>query len=105
MDDDSTAWFVIDILILLAFFVDLVLNFITAYYDDDDNIIVNKKKIAFHYFQTWFFLDLCSIVPITIILDSSGDVGSLSTLAKLPRLYRLVKMTRFIFLIFFSFFL
>ena len=57
-DIDSSEWIIIDGVIDAAFFIDIIFNFITAYYDYSDNLVISKKRIAFHYIKTWFFVDL-----------------------------------------------
>jgi hypothetical protein len=44
-ESTSTAWIVVDTLVDIGFFADLLLEFFTAYYDEDDSLICDKKVI------------------------------------------------------------
>ncbi len=64
-DLDDTPWLVIDSLIDLCFGVDIILNFFFAYYDSSEDIVDIRKKIAWRYMTSWFFIDVASIFPIS----------------------------------------
>ena len=51
------------------FVADIVGNFITGYYEYGF-IVLSPKKIAWHYFKTWFFVDLLAAVPFTAFFKS-----------------------------------
>ena len=61
---------IIGIIIDIIFFIDIILNFLTAYFDNEDNLIVDKKKIVINYLTGWFLLDLLSTLPFDQILES-----------------------------------
>lgn len=44
------------------FYIDIGLNFITAYVYQGEHI-TNRKRIAFHYLKTWLFVDLIASIP------------------------------------------
>ena len=46
------------------FFIDIILNYFSAYVDDSEIIVDNFKSIAINYIKTWFFIDFISIMPI-----------------------------------------
>ena len=41
-------------------FLDIFVNFLSAYYDEDHNLITQKSLIAKKYLKSWFIFDLCS---------------------------------------------
>ena len=88
------GWTITDSIVDLLFAVDLVLTFFTAYLDAEENIVTKKRVIAIHYIKTWFFLDLISIAPISLIFQR--DYASLAKLARIPRLYKLIKMVKIV---------
>ena len=92
--NDDIIWLVLDGLVDLIFLIDLVLNFFMAYYNDEYILIDTRRKIAFKYLLTWFWIDLLAIIPFNFIIPDSGngnsDFSSLIRLIKLPRLYKLV---------------
>ena len=85
----------------IMFVADLIVSFQTAYLDDHDGLlVVQPKKIAIHYFKTWFFIDFVSTVPIDYIVMIASPEGSASSgaraskLVRTLRLFRLMKLVR-----------
>jgi hypothetical protein len=54
---------------LLTFFfgVDIIINFLSAYYDENLVIIDNYKDIAINYLMGWFFIDFITVIPFDVI--------------------------------------
>lgn len=53
-DDDDSEWTNFDIVEMGMngiFFIDIVLNFFTAYYDSNENLVLDKKVIYFYFFN------------------------------------------------------
>lgn len=75
------------------FAIDIFVCFNTAFFNEDQVLIDNRKKIAIQYMQGWFLIDILSIMPFDIILESS-QYNSLIRFAKFGKLYKLVKLTR-----------
>ena len=106
-DDTYTAWVACDWLFDSIFFVDLIINFFSAYFDNEENLIAEKKvnwlimnllfqRIVRHYLTGWFVLDLLTVFPFSEI-GFGGDTGKYNDLfrvARLPRLYRLIKIVK-----------
>jgi hypothetical protein len=44
--------FVIDLIIIVLFIIDLILNFFTAYYDKREIVIVDKHKVIYKFSLT-----------------------------------------------------
>eukprot|EP00935_MAST-01C_sp_MAST-1C-sp1_P000912 g912.t1 len=113
--------FVFDCLVDIMFFLDIILNFRTAYFDrervsgrdremtaqrhrDVAGIVTKPLKIAKRYLRGWFWIDIVSTVPIDMIVQASltGTVGGCGgqsevrsiKLVRVLRLVRLVKMVR-----------
>ena len=88
------------------FWLDIIINFRTAYKnEEDETIVVDLKKIAHRYvcgFRSgggWFFVDLISSLPIQYIALISGndegkESGSQIRLFKVLRLLRLARLLR-----------
>lgn len=89
----AVGWQVLDWLILICFWVDLLANFFTAYFNQQ-TLVVNKYQIAKHYLRTWFVVDFLSCFPFDSLVELSGAPTKLAKLARLPRLYRLVKSSK-----------
>ena len=110
------GWYVLDLIIDLYFYLDIVLNFCTGYIDpnDEEQVIYHPGIIAKNYAKTWLTIDVVACLPIDIVLritqdrlecslsqggcppeDREGDSsGQLLRLFKLLRLFRLMKLLR-----------
>jgi len=104
------AWYVADFFVDIYFYVDMVFNFFTAYWetstdDDDFHYVTNLWKIQKHYLKGWFTLDAISLLPIDYIArsidgtsacswESESACGAAATTTKVPEGLRLLKMLR-----------
>ena len=94
---------VLDAVQNVVFFIDIFLNFHTAY--DEDGILTYKhSKITRHYLQNWFWLDFISIFPFNWIGDyvikhatTENEVyaGQVLLIFKFIRVFRMVRIQRF----------
>ena len=69
MDEDfkaSVFYNTIDSIGNIFFFMDILLQMNTTYYDRDGEEIYNKKKIRIHYIFGMFLVDLLSSLPIEL---------------------------------------
>lgn len=99
VDNEILLWKILENIVDFSFLLDILITFNVSYYDNgrDNNLITNRCKIAFNYLKGWFFLDLTSSIPFSIILE--GNVRITNTVlkfAKLPKIYRLVKVLRMV---------
>jgi hypothetical protein len=77
------------------FGIDIIVVFMSEYYDGDMNLISNHKLIAINYVKGWFFIDVLAIIPFEIIITNvAKGMNNLARIAKMGRLYKLVKLTR-----------
>ena len=60
-EDNTADWSIVDWTTDSIFYGDILVNFVSAYYDDEDELVVSKKSIAWHYATGWFFFDLVCI--------------------------------------------
>jgi hypothetical protein len=58
---------VIDLIVDVLFWIDIFINFISAYEDRAGLPVTNLKLIAKNYVQTFFFLDLIAVIPVSLI--------------------------------------
>jgi len=65
--ENGDAWYFLDVIANICFFIDLFVNSFTAFYDDDGNLIIQNKAIFARYFKSWFFWDILACMPITIL--------------------------------------
>jgi hypothetical protein len=94
--EDSLTWVIINFLVDFFFFLDIVVIFNTALYDDEFQIIHDRKKIAIIYIQGWFVIDVLSIIPFDLILQTGGsnNMNSMIKIVRIGRMYKLLKLTR-----------
>ena len=103
-DEETMFLKLMDIILDIMFFIDMILSFFGAYFDKHKELVTNRKVISFHnisqkivinYLKGWFFIDLISVLPLNYILDS-GTAGGLARLARLPRLYKLLRLMKLV---------
>ena len=71
------------------FFLDLLLNFNTAYVDKFGHLVTSRAAIARHYAGTHFFSDLLGVIPLELFLagQPNAHLGSLLRLCRVVRLH------------------
>ncbi|QDZ21331.1 ion transport protein [Chloropicon primus] len=93
----------LDILVDVLFWLDILVNFRTAYVDNKRHTIFDQKQVALHYAKGWFTLDFIGTFPFelvakSIISSSSGDLANKDImylrLLKLPRIIRAARLVK-----------
>ncbi|CAM9850383.1 unnamed protein product, partial [Sphacelaria rigidula] len=92
--DSTIGQVVVDAVIDVVFFADMVLSFRTAYFAGDGDTIVDPSDIAWRYLKGDFFLDLSSTVPIDLVLLATGNSDGILRSTKLLRTLRLLRLAR-----------
>ncbi|KOO24404.1 voltage-gated ion channel superfamily [Chrysochromulina tobinii] len=100
-DEEATGcWLAFEILISIAFMLDVVITFNTVVYEATTGTwVLSRRQIAQRYLGGWFWIDAPASVPVELIditidrLSNSGDTGSLGALRML-RLFRLFRLLR-----------
>jgi len=101
LDDDSFQNMVLVVLEVgfdVLFMLDILLNFVTAYYKVDV-LITNFRSIAARYASTWLLLDIVASIPFDLILmmaegGGSSDMFSSVKMLKTLRAARALKLFR-----------
>ena len=91
-DEEYPAWDILDYVFDCIFGVDLILTFLTPYLEDG-KMITSLWEIAKNYLTFWFWLDLLSIFPFELILNTGEEI-KLVRVSRLPRLYKLIKIVK-----------
>ena len=99
--ESSEVWTAVEYTVMALFFVDLCLNFLTAYYRQDGELVTSVPYIARHYAAGWLIIDLIACVPFNLI-GSNGDMtqssgsgySNMLKLVRVPQLYRLLRLSR-----------
>jgi hyperpolarization activated cyclic nucleotide-gated potassium channel 1 len=53
-----TDWFYVELTIDSLFFVDVVVNCLSAYYNSDGHLVTSRSRILVNYARSWMVLDL-----------------------------------------------
>lgn len=77
----------INIISIILFFVDILFQMNTTYYDNDGEEIENKKKIICHYMQHMFIIDFLSAIPWEYM--SKKSAWRMLNILKIVRLLKL----------------
>jgi hypothetical protein len=92
VDPPTVGQLVVEYFIVAVFFVDLGVNFCSAYIDTHTNLLIyDHRRIAEQYCVLWFWLDLLSTMPFEAMAAGSSSGNNLATL----KIFRLVRMVRF----------
>lgn len=106
LQDETMASFVLNRLVDVIFFCDMIFNFLIPYRNDarhGGQWVYDNRKIACAYLKGWFVLDLITTIPFGTIINASrpADVsaddsgGELSeTMLRAVRIFRVVKLAR-----------
>lgn len=90
------VWAVLDIVVDLLFAVDILMNCLFSFYSPSGVLEIQLNIIAARYLKTWFFLDLCSCFPYTLLEYTQDEAHfSQTKLLKLVRLSRLYKVMKY----------
>ena len=66
----GSEWKVFDIAVDVVFFIDIIVNFISAFYRDDHYIIDDYKEIAINYAKSWLVIDVLAVAPFEYLSSS-----------------------------------
>ena len=91
---------VIDHIIDFLFFVDIMINFRTTFFDSNGELVVDKKELARRYMWRppfWFWMDLVGTIPwdlLNPLLAGNDAATRAARILKLPRLLRLGRLMK-----------
>ena len=88
--------FVFDNTMNAFFFVDIIMNFFTAYYDEDFEIVDDLKSIFKSYIFGWLLVDLVSVIPFDQLtsIDGFNRIARISRIGKLYKVIKIAKLMR-----------
>lgn len=94
---EDVSLLVVDSIVDVIFFIDIVLNFHTTYVGPGGEVVSDPKVIRLNYLKSWFIVDLLSCLPYDVFnaFDHNDDgIGSLFSALKVVRLLRLGRVVR-----------
>ena len=75
-ENELTNWELVNVIVDIFFGIDIIVVFLSAFYDEDFIITENLKDIARNYIFGWFLLDLCAIIPFDKFNSDSEENDS-----------------------------
>ena len=93
IDSSSSAWFAIDLFIDTLFFLDIFLNFFSAYIDFEGKLVTDLRQIVRNYLKGWFLIDFVGVLPFQYLGDMGG-YNRLVRFSRMPRLYKVLRIVR-----------
>lgn len=96
------SWFIIEIILDSLFFLDIIINLNTGFYNADGFFIRKRFPIFLNYLKSWFIIDIVSCIPFGYI-GSSSEIDSNATgyrsllkVLRVPKFYKLFRISRII---------
>jgi potassium channel len=77
IDDETDALIIIDWIIDCFFFMDIIINFFSAYEEADGHMQQNLKIIAMTYIRSWFAFDFIACFPFQLLDDSKSGLDNI----------------------------
>lgn len=74
---EDVSLLVVDSIVDVIFFIDIVLNFHTTYVGPGGEVVSDPKVIRLNYLKSWFVIDLLSCLPYDVFnaFDHDEDVS------------------------------
>lgn len=74
---DTVGLLVVDTIVDVIFFIDIVLNFHTTFVGPGGEVVSDPKIIRINYTKSWFVIDLLSCLPYDVFnaFDQVDDVS------------------------------
>lgn len=87
-----------ELLVDCYFWIDIMLNFRTGYYNRYGKLVIDQRKVCKRYAKGWFLLDVVSVLPVMyielLIYGTETREGSQFMMLKSFRLLRMAKLLR-----------
>ncbi|KAK3784582.1 hypothetical protein RRG08_003390 [Elysia crispata] len=91
---DQLPLLVIDSMVDVVFFVDIVLNFHTTFVGPSGEVISDPRIIRMNYLKSWFVIDLLSCLPYDVFNAFQYVDDGISTLFSALKVVRLLRLGR-----------
>lgn len=73
MNKESSYLTAVDVITDVLFWIDLLINMFSGYYDEEGKLIMQRKIVIMRYLKSWFFWDLLSCIPLSYFIDSENN--------------------------------
>lgn len=64
----TNSWYLLNLILDIIFLIDIVVVFLSAFYDEDFRIVDDVKIIANYYLKGWLVTDIIAIIPFDLIV-------------------------------------
>lgn len=101
---DGIIMMVVNSIVDVIFFIDIIFNFHTSFVGPDGSVIVDEKKIRQNYLRSGFIIDVMACLPydaLNIFMpadesdpNSPPGYGNIFMILKVMRLFRLGRVAR-----------
>ncbi|CAC5372076.1 KCNH5 [Mytilus coruscus] len=91
---DQVPLLVVDSIVDVVFFVDIILNFHTTFVGPSGEVISDPKIIRMNYLRSWFVIDLLSCLPYDVFNAFEYVDERISTLFSALKVVRLLRLGR-----------
>ena len=99
---DGIVMMVINSIVDVIFFIDIIFNFHTSFVGPDGSVIVDEKKIRQNYLRSGFVIDVMACLPYDALnifnttdeSDGPPGYGNIFMILKVMRLFRLGRVAR-----------
>ncbi|KAK6999611.1 potassium voltage-gated channel subfamily H member, partial [Biomphalaria glabrata] len=91
---DQLPLLVIDSMVDVVFFVDIVLNFHTTFVGPSGEVVSDPRIIRMNYLKSWFVIDLLSCLPYDVFNAFQYVDNGISTLFSALKVVRLLRLGR-----------
>ena len=85
---DDVPLLVIDSIVDVVFFIDIILNFHTTFVGPSGEVVSDPKIIRMNYLKSWFVIDLLSCLPYDVFnaFQHVDDVSNCNFLIGVPQI-------------------
>ncbi|XP_023349841.1 potassium voltage-gated channel protein eag isoform X3 [Eurytemora carolleeae] len=97
VDISSVRMVVLDSVVDIIFFIDIIFNFHTSFVGNSGEVVTDQNKIRRHYLRSGFLIDVMACLPYDILDSFSAYTSSYTdilSILKLMRLFRLGRVAR-----------
>lgn len=92
------GWANLDFALDVLFMLDIGVNALSAFENEDGNLVYRKIDIMREYLKFWFWIDLLSCFPFSLLGSESifAVTNQFMKISKLPKLFRLLRLMKLV---------
>jgi hypothetical protein len=93
--DPEGPFHVMEYVVIVFFLADVCVNFRTAFENAvNKTLVTDQRQIAWRYITGWFVIDLCSSLPIELIIKKDDSTQSVSQAKVGAKIFKSTKFTK-----------